>query len=103
MIYWMERNRGGSDTRDSLENMSKAEILRGIIAEKLSTATREILAVVERTVAGYEEEVSAFRREMEQQRRQLEVLQPRDEVDKRGERGDKSWLCVSLLGSLVPS
>ncbi|XP_035984836.1 ATP-dependent RNA helicase ddx54 isoform X7 [Fundulus heteroclitus] len=63
---------GGSDPL----NMSKSGILRGIITEKLSTAAREILAVVERTVADYEEEASGFRREIERQRRQLELLQP---------------------------
>ncbi|XP_024858094.1 uncharacterized protein LOC108249818 isoform X2 [Kryptolebias marmoratus] len=57
-------------------NMSKTDILRGIITEKLSTAAREILAVVERTVADYEEEASAFRQEIDRQRRQLELLQP---------------------------
>ncbi|KAM4714027.1 uncharacterized protein FYW61_019132 [Anableps anableps] len=56
--------------------MSKSDILRGIITEKLSTAAREILAVVERTVADYEQEVSGFRREIDRQRRQLELLQP---------------------------
>ncbi|XP_035984841.1 histone H3.v1 isoform X5 [Fundulus heteroclitus] len=64
---------GGSDPL----NMSKSGVLRGIITEKLSTAAREILAVVERTVADYEEEASGFRREIERQRRQLELLQPR--------------------------
>ncbi|XP_017294929.1 zinc finger protein 287 isoform X6 [Kryptolebias marmoratus] len=57
-------------------NMSKTDILRGIITEKLSTAAREILAVVERTVADYEEEASGFRLEVDRQRRQLELLQP---------------------------
>lgn len=85
MLYWMERNRGGSETLDSLA-MSKAEILRGIVTEKLTTAAQEILAVVERTVAGYEEEASGFRREIDRQRRQLEVLlQPRVKLEKRGQ------------------
>lgn len=82
MLYWMERNGGGPET---LDNMSKAEILRGIVTEKLTTAAQEILAVVERTVAGYEEEASGFRREIERQRRQLEVLlQPRVKLEKSG-------------------
>lgn len=86
MLYWMERNRGGSETLDSLGNISKAEILRGIVTEKLTTAAQEILAVVERTVAGYEEEASGFRREIDRQRRQLEVLlQPRVKLEKRGQ------------------
>ncbi|XP_013879856.1 histone H2A.Z-specific chaperone CHZ1, partial [Austrofundulus limnaeus] len=56
--------------------VSKSDFLRGIITEKLSTAAREILAVVERTVADYEEEGSGFRQEIDRQRRQLELLQP---------------------------
>ncbi|MED6288524.1 hypothetical protein CHARACLAT_027497 [Characodon lateralis] len=56
--------------------MSKSDMLRGIITEKLSTAAREILAVVERTVTDYEKEASAFRQEIDRQRRQLELLQP---------------------------
>ncbi|XP_042257557.1 uncharacterized protein LOC121889575 isoform X4 [Thunnus maccoyii] len=63
-----------AETDDSLGNMSTAEMLRGIISEKLTTAAQEILAVVERTVAGYEEEASGFRQEIDRQRRQLEVL-----------------------------
>ncbi|KAI3376492.1 hypothetical protein L3Q82_016451 [Scortum barcoo] len=84
MFYWMERSGGGSETIDGLSDMSKAEILRGIVTEKLTTAAREILAVVERTVAGYEEEASGFRREIDRQRRQLEVLlQPRVRLERR--------------------
>ncbi|XP_036072527.1 zinc finger protein ZFMSA12A-like isoform X2 [Oryzias melastigma] len=60
-----------------LGTFSKADILRGIITEKLSIATRDILAVVERTVADYEEEASGFRRRIARQERQLELLQPR--------------------------
>ncbi|XP_076580929.1 uncharacterized protein LOC143316954 isoform X2 [Chaetodon auriga] len=84
MFYWMERSPGSSETLDGLSNMSKAEILRGIVTEKLTTAAQEILAVVERTVAGYEEEASGFRREIDQQRRQLELLlQPRVNLERR--------------------
>ncbi|XP_027137662.1 zinc finger protein 774 isoform X2 [Larimichthys crocea] len=53
---------------------SKADILRGIVAEKLTTAAREILAAVERTVTGYEAEAAALRRQLIRQRRQLERL-----------------------------
>ncbi|XP_041820709.1 zinc finger protein 568-like [Chelmon rostratus] len=84
MFYWMERSSGGSEMLDGLNNMSKAEILRGIVTEKLTTAAQEILAVVERTVAGYEEEASGFRREIDRQRRQLELLlQPRVKLERR--------------------
>ncbi|XP_030608831.1 uncharacterized protein LOC115796605 [Archocentrus centrarchus] len=57
-------------------NTSKTDMLRGVIAEKLTLAAREILAVVERTVADYEEEAVGFRQEIDRQRRLLELLQP---------------------------
>ncbi|KAK9523135.1 hypothetical protein VZT92_019553 [Zoarces viviparus] len=77
MFYWMKRS---SDS-----DMSKAEILRGIVTEKLTTAAQEILAVVERTVAGYEEEASGFRREIDRRKKQLEVLlQPRVSLERSG-------------------
>ncbi|KAM9426035.1 uncharacterized protein KZ484_015772 isoform 2-T2 [Pholidichthys leucotaenia] len=63
--------------------MSRSDILRGIITEKLNTAAREILAVVERTVADYEEEASDFRQEIDRQRRQLELLQPQVKLERR--------------------
>ncbi|XP_041635202.1 zinc finger protein 491-like isoform X2 [Cheilinus undulatus] len=58
--------------------LSKTDILREVVTEKLTTAAREIFAVVERTVAGYEEEAAGLRQEIDRQRIQLEaVLQPR--------------------------
>lgn len=87
MFYWKSSS-GGPETLDGLSNMSKAEILRGIVTEKLTTAAQEILAVVERTVAGYEEEASGFRREISRQKRQLELLlQPRVRLERKGESG----------------
>ncbi|CAJ1048323.1 zinc finger protein 567-like [Xyrichtys novacula] len=84
MYYWMRRSSGGSETLDGPGNMSKAEILRGIITEKLCTAAQEILAVVERTVSGYEEEAAGLRQEIDRQRSQLEaVLQPRVSLEKQ--------------------
>ncbi|KAM9425633.1 uncharacterized protein KZ484_011515 [Pholidichthys leucotaenia] len=64
--------------------VTKSGMLRGIITEKLSTAAREILAVVERTIADYEEEASSFRREIDRQRRQLELLQPEVKTEASG-------------------
>ncbi|KAM6960264.1 uncharacterized protein LKV04_021813 isoform 2-T2 [Tautogolabrus adspersus] len=67
-------------SRENYENyeLSKSEILRGIVTEKLTTAAREIFAVVERTVSGYEEEAAGLRQEIDRQRIQLEaLLQPR--------------------------
>ncbi|XP_047242789.1 zinc finger protein 250-like isoform X3 [Girardinichthys multiradiatus] len=66
-------------------SMSKSDILRGIITEKLSTAAREILAVVERTVTDYEKEASGFRQQIDRQRRQLELLQPQVKLHRGGQ------------------
>ncbi|KAM9424389.1 uncharacterized protein KZ484_001126 isoform 2-T2 [Pholidichthys leucotaenia] len=65
--------------------VSKSDMLRGIVTEKLNAAAREILAVVERTVADYEEEASGFRQEIDRQRRQLELLQPRVKLERKGD------------------
>lgn len=62
------------NTVDRWSKMSKGEILRGFVTERLAAATQEILEVVDGIVAGYEEEASGFRQEIERQRRQLEVL-----------------------------
>lgn len=57
-----------------VSSAERAELLRGLVADKLSTAAREILAVVDRTVAGFEEEASGLRKVIDLQRRQLELL-----------------------------
>ncbi|XP_038162031.1 zinc finger protein 37-like [Cyprinodon tularosa] len=71
---------GGSDPLD----VSKSELLRGIITEKLSTAAREIIAVVGRTVADYEKEASGLRQQIARQKRQLERLHPQVTTFGRG-------------------
>ncbi|KAK1890091.1 Zinc finger protein 300 [Dissostichus eleginoides] len=58
-------------------NLSKSEMLRAVVADKLTSASQEILAVVQWTVAGFEDEISALRSEITRQRHQLELLQPR--------------------------
>ncbi|XP_045921420.1 uncharacterized protein LOC123980890 isoform X2 [Micropterus dolomieu] len=79
---------------DRVDQLAKAEILRGFIAEKLTTAAQEIFAVVERTVAGYEEEASGLRQEIDRQRRQLEaVLQPRVSLCRTGAE-DSGSQCI---------
>lgn len=57
-----------------VSSAERAELLRGLVADKLSTAAREIFAVVDRTVAGFEEEASGLRKVIDLQRRQLELL-----------------------------
>uniref|UniRef100_A0A3B4VDU3 C2H2-type domain-containing protein n=1 Tax=Seriola dumerili TaxID=41447 RepID=A0A3B4VDU3_SERDU len=65
--------------------MSKSEVLRGFVTERLAAASQEILAAVDGLVAGYEEEASGFREEIDRQRRLLEVLlQPRVILHKTG-------------------
>lgn len=54
--------------------MSKRDVVRRFVTERLAAVTREILEVVDGIVAGYEEEAAGFREEIEQQRRQQEVL-----------------------------
>ncbi|XP_063756756.1 zinc finger protein 30-like isoform X2 [Eleginops maclovinus] len=76
MFYW-------KNSSEPLEEMSKCDILRGIVTEKLSTALQEILAVLQRTVSGYEEEALGLRREISRQRSQLELLQPRVSLQRR--------------------
>ncbi|KAJ4922223.1 hypothetical protein JOQ06_026131 [Pogonophryne albipinna] len=76
MFYW-------KDSSKSVEEMSKCDILTGIVTEKLSTALQEILAVLQRTVSGYEEEASGLRREISQQNIQLELLKPRINLQRR--------------------
>lgn len=55
-------------------DMSSGGVLRGFVARKLAAASREVLALVDRIVAGYEEEASGFRREIRRQEEQLELL-----------------------------
>ncbi|XP_040037368.2 uncharacterized protein LOC120822079 [Gasterosteus aculeatus] len=54
--------------------MSSGGVLRGFVARRLAAASREVLALVDRIVAGYEEEASGFRREIRRQEEQLELL-----------------------------
>ncbi|KAK5848086.1 hypothetical protein PBY51_005735 [Eleginops maclovinus] len=68
--------------------MSKGEILRGFVTERLSAASREILAAVDRIVAEYEEEVSGFRQQISRQTIQLELLQDRVTPNTAGEKGN---------------
>ncbi|KAG7236305.1 hypothetical protein INR49_001221, partial [Caranx melampygus] len=63
--------------------MSQLEVLRGFVTERLTAASQEILAAVDRVVAGYEAEASGFRQEIERQRNLLDVLlQPRVVLNK---------------------
>lgn len=68
-----------------MSKMSKGEILRSFVTERLAAASREILEAVDGIVAGYEEEALGFKREIERQRRELEALiQPRVSLSRAG-------------------
>uniref|UniRef100_A0A3B4VD14 Zinc finger protein 846-like n=2 Tax=Seriola dumerili TaxID=41447 RepID=A0A3B4VD14_SERDU len=77
--------RDAADTAETCSKMSKSEVLRGFVTERLAAASQEILAAVDGLVAGYEEEASGFREEIDRQRRQLELLlQPQVTLIKAG-------------------
>ena len=54
-------------------NMSKIEMLRLLINQRLTAAAEEIFLVFGRTIALYEEEISRSRRELDRQRRLLDL------------------------------
>ncbi|XP_053717232.1 uncharacterized protein LOC128756590 [Synchiropus splendidus] len=83
MSCWRKDTPGSSRSVDRLGDVSKAAILRQIVTEKLSSGAQEILAVVERTIVGYEEDALGYRRELERQKRLLEcLLQPRVKLER---------------------
>uniref|UniRef100_A0A1A8UJ63 C2H2-type domain-containing protein n=1 Tax=Nothobranchius furzeri TaxID=105023 RepID=A0A1A8UJ63_NOTFU len=62
--------------------------MQSFVDERLTSASKEILAFVEKIVAAYEAEASGFRREISLQRRQLELLQPRASTGTEGLQTD---------------
>ena len=58
--------------------MSKLELLRLLITQRLTEAAEEIFGVFGRTMAEYEEEISRSKLEIDRQRRLLELsVKPR--------------------------
>lgn len=53
--------------------MSKIELLRLLINQRLTAAAEEIFGVFGRTIAEYEEEISRSKLEIDRQRRLLEL------------------------------
>ncbi|KAI3359310.1 hypothetical protein L3Q82_002622 [Scortum barcoo] len=51
--------------------MSRVQLLRVLVNERLSAAAEEIFEAVKKTIAGYEEEIQLCRREVRRQRRML--------------------------------
>ncbi|KAF1382093.1 hypothetical protein PFLUV_G00160860 [Perca fluviatilis] len=71
--------------------MSKIELLRLLITQRLTAAAEEIFGVFGRTIAEYEEEISRSKLEIDRQRRLLE-LRRKPQVS-LSLRGDSSALC----------
>ncbi|XP_068603613.1 zinc finger protein ZFP2-like [Brachionichthys hirsutus] len=63
----------GTFQRYSAANMSKIEMLRLLINQRLTAAAEDIFSVFGRTIAEYEEEISRSKMEIERQRRLLEL------------------------------
>lgn len=55
------------------DNMSKIEMLRLLINQRLTAAAEEIFRVFGKTIALYEEEISRSRQEIDRQRRLLDL------------------------------
>ncbi|XP_075931781.1 uncharacterized protein LOC142931644 [Anarhichas minor] len=56
------------------ENMSKVQMLRCLVNQRLTAAAEEIFGVFERTIAEYEEELSRSKEENERQRKLLDAV-----------------------------
>lgn len=94
--------------------MSKIEMLRLLISQRLTAAAEEIFGAFGRTVAEYEEEISRFKLEIERQRRLLDLSRtPQISVhaDSSGEKrtsepgncgADARWRRTELLEQLNP-
>lgn len=59
--------------RQSAAEMSKIEMLRLLINQRLTAAAEEIFGVFGRTIAEYEEEISRSKLEIDRQRRLLDL------------------------------
>ncbi|XP_032356902.1 gastrula zinc finger protein xFG20-1 isoform X3 [Etheostoma spectabile] len=54
--------------------MSKVQMLRGLVEQRLTAAAEEIFGLFERTIAEYEEELCRLKEENEQQRKRLDAV-----------------------------
>ena len=55
-------------------NMSKVQMLRSLVKQRLTAAAEEIFGLVERTIAEYEEELCRSKEENERQRKLLDAV-----------------------------
>ncbi|TNN42928.1 hypothetical protein EYF80_046876 [Liparis tanakae] len=54
--------------------MSKAQMLRGLVNQRLSAAAQEICGLFEGTISEYEEELCSLKEENQRQRRLLDAV-----------------------------
>lgn len=72
--------------------MSKIEILRLLINQRLTAAAEEIFSVFGRTIAEYEEEISLSKLEIDRQRRLLDLsMKPMISLQDDGSGKDLSF------------
>lgn len=83
--------------------MSRFEILRGLVIEKMTVAVQEILAVVETTVAGYENDCLMLKQELSQHKKQLHtILQPRVSLVRIvGDHGEAPQILSSASADVI--
>ncbi|XP_026155812.1 zinc finger protein 250-like isoform X2 [Mastacembelus armatus] len=72
--------------------MSKIEMLRVLINQRLTAAAEEIFGVFGRTIAEYEEEISRSKLEIDRQRRLLDLSRT-PQVSLQGGAGSCPWSC----------
>nr|XP_033493236.1 uncharacterized protein LOC117263726 isoform X2 [Epinephelus lanceolatus] len=82
---------------ETKSKMSKAQILRASVKQRLTAAAEEIFGLFERTIAEYEEELSRSKEENERQRKLLDaVFSPQLQLHIAG----PVWFLTSPLLSL---
>ncbi|XP_032356900.1 zinc finger protein 37 isoform X1 [Etheostoma spectabile] len=90
--------------------MSKVQMLRGLVEQRLTAAAEEIFGLFERTIAEYEEELCRLKEENEQQRKRLDAVfspqlrlhraeLPQQHVCKEEEVLSDQQLCIQVRNS----
>ncbi|KAM7384945.1 hypothetical protein PAMA_012028 [Pampus argenteus] len=80
--------------------MSKIEMLRLLINQRLTAAAEEIFGVFGRTIAEYEDQISRYKQEIERQRRLQELrMKPQISLQVRSTAWteEQDWSCESTL------
>ncbi|XP_032365562.1 uncharacterized protein LOC116681743 [Etheostoma spectabile] len=90
--------------------MSKVQMLRGLVEQRLTAAAEEIFGLFERTIAEYEEELCRSKEENERQRKRLDAVfspqlrlhraeLPQQHVCKEEEVLSDQQLCIQVRNS----